>query len=166
MARFIRLPEIPQPIDSNDLVEFDEKDEKGIHTMWMLVLAIAIRDNAISIHWQPWRNGRALSYVVDDVRYYMIPSPKQFDDQVSRMLQSLIAPTRIGLALRRFLGMPITGRILCESKTTYSEWSAVAWKVGDIMNVDFYRLDIPISPLGIDRGYEEARSSETPGEVG
>lgn len=81
--------------DDGCSVEFIPGDPNlpfAVRKFWGLVLMLALRDKASSIHYHPWRAEGALSYVVDNVRYEMVPPPAEFASECVDAAFSLFVP--------------------------------------------------------------------------
>ena len=125
--------------------------------IWNLVLEMAIRDRASSIHYHPWNVG-SLAYVVDDKRYEMVPPPADISRTFVLAAGSMLAKTRAEVWSRRFLGWPIRAsgllRFPCDGRVT--EWFGIVWKVHSFTGVEWNRVDdafVLSEPclLGLDR---------------
>lgn len=62
MAVFIRAEDLASEEDPN-------------RSLWGRVLLMAIRDEASSVHYHPWRGDGALSYIIANTRYDLLPPP-------------------------------------------------------------------------------------------
>ncbi|HEX4608936.1 MAG TPA: hypothetical protein VH092_12085 [Urbifossiella sp.] len=151
MGNDIRLPDLPPSGEGGSmLVEFglgrDESDR-----LWRMVLAMAVRDRALSVHYRPWRppDGE-LCYLVSGVCYQLVPPPPALARQVAAAAGALVCGSRLGAATRRWLGWPLRagGRVRLVGEYGVSEWAGVVWEIGSLpgavgplAGVDWYRLD-------------------------
>ncbi len=144
MRTLLQLPDFPNTTSDSDPVlvklGFDWAD---LVRLWQMILALAIRDGAASLHYHPWRTDGHLSYIVDGVRYEMIPPPPELARQVATAAGSLICGNRVGAACRRWLGWPVTtvDRVQVVFRGTTTEWAGVVWSAGGVVGVEWFRTD-------------------------
>ncbi len=148
MVRVVQLPPLPRAVVPGDrlLVEFG-LGRPEVARMWRMVLAMAVRDGAVSVHWHPWRAADALGYVVAGVRYSLARPPAALDGLVSGVARELVAPGRVRSAVGRWLGLSAAGRFRCESEYGPSEWCGAWWGTGGVCGAELHRLDIAITPI-------------------
>ena len=144
MGKPVRLPDLPAPAAADDpqLVEFGFA-WADLCRLWELLLALAVRDGASSVHYHPWRADGHLSYVVAGARYAMVPPPPELARRVALAAGALACGTRLGAACRRWLGRPVraSGVVRLEGPAGPSEWAGVVWSAGSRVGVEWYRLD-------------------------
>ncbi len=102
MVRVVHLPDLPRP-GGPMLVEFG-LDRGEVARMWRLIVAMAVRDGAVSVHWHPWRAADALAYVVGGVRHSLVRPPVALDSVVSAAARELITGGGMWSDLGRRLG--------------------------------------------------------------
>jgi hypothetical protein len=122
-------------------------DRAEVARMWRMLLAMAVRDSAASVHWHPWRAGNALAYVVAGVRYSLVRPPPALDPLVAAAGRELVAPSWVRSAVGRWLGWPVAGRFRCEGEYGVSEWCGVWWRAGGVCGVELHRLDTAATPI-------------------
>jgi hypothetical protein len=128
------------------LVEFG-LDRGEVARMWRLIVAMAVRDGAVSVHWHPWRAADALAYVVGGVRHSLGRPPVVLDPVVSAATRELITGGGMWSALGRRLGWPAAGRFGCTGAGGPSEWCGVLWSAGGVCGADLHRLDVAVAPV-------------------
>jgi hypothetical protein len=124
------------------MVEFG-LDQAEVARMLRLVLAMAVRDGAVSVHWHPWRAADALAYVVGGVRYSMVRPPPELDGVVSAAARALAG----GWVVGRWLGLSAAGRFRCVGAVGPSEWCGAWWRAGGVCGAEFHRMDIAVVPI-------------------
>ncbi len=62
--------------DADMIVELTD-DPAVLGKMWGMILLLAIRDHATSVHFHPWREDGGLAYVVANVRHVLVPPPAE-----------------------------------------------------------------------------------------
>jgi hypothetical protein len=157
MVRAINLPHLP----ADGHMEFGE-DPDGFDRFWGLILSMAVRDRAISVHWHPWRAEDALGYIVDGTRYSLLMRPSaEFDCCISAAARDLVAPRELHSFARRsrylgphirvlfgwWLRRSVAGRFRCISEYGPTEWAGVWWHVDGQAGAEFHRLDIAVNPI-------------------
>ena len=141
MGKPVPLPDLPTD-DGLMLVEFG-RDWDELCRMWRMVLAMAVRDGASSVHYHPWRADGHLSYLVAGVRYEMVPPHPELAHRVAAAAGALVCGSRLGAMSRRWLGWPSRagGRVRLTGQSGESEWAGVVWAVGPLAGVEWFRLD-------------------------
>ena len=113
---------------------------------WPEVLAMAVKDGAVSVQYHPWRTDRGadwvLSYVVGGTRYGLIRPPAQ---AAGRLLTDAHRLLRPGLASRLFAGRSVTGRVRLVGDSGATEWIGVCWSNAGVQGVEWHQI-MPISP--------------------
>jgi hypothetical protein len=106
---------------------------------WGIVLLLAVRDRAASVQYHPWRGPGALSYVVDDIRYEMVPPEPEDTAEIVAAARALF--TRRPGPLARLFGR---GRVACGTVTltagSPTVWDVVCWSSGARAGVEFFRV--------------------------
>jgi hypothetical protein len=117
------------------------EDQDPTIKLWGMLLLMAVRDNATSLHYHPWRGEGALAYVVRNVRHEMRPPQPDAAERCIAAARSLMFRGRN--RIRRIL----SGRSspLCESLTIgieehRIEWEVVCWFSRKRSGVDFFRV--------------------------
>ena len=141
MGKPVQLPDLPTG-DELMLVEFG-LGWAELCRLWRMVLAMAVRDGASSVHYHPWRADGHLSYVVAGVRHALVPPPPELAHRVAAAAGALACGSRLGAAARRWLGWPhrAAGRIRLIGVSGESVWAGVVWSAGSLIGVEWYRLD-------------------------
>ncbi len=139
MVKLVQLPDLPSA--EPWFVEFGYEWAE-LCRMWRMILAMAVRDGAASVHYHPWRADGHLSYLVAGVRYELIPPPPWIARRVSAAAGTIICGNRVGAASRRWLGWPLqaAGQVRLAVGSDVSEWTGVVWSVGSLTGVEWYRL--------------------------
>ena len=78
MIPILRIPPLPDPLirsEEYSVMFDDEPSWKGMTALWRITLAMALRDDAASVHFHPWSE-RVLSYEVKCHRWEMVPTPR------------------------------------------------------------------------------------------
>jgi len=129
------------------LVFFDDSIQlpSEIRKLWGMVLTMALRDRATSVHYHPWRTDGRLTYVIEGrQRYEFIPPPEAHAAAIIEIARSLFtAPPARGL-LSRFVGRT-RDRAVCSSFTfevgCWSVlWDVVCWSNGERAGVELFRV--------------------------
>ena len=135
-----------------------------IRKLWGLVLLMAERDRATSVHYHPWRSDGYLSYIAEGVRYELVPPPDGYAAAIIETARSLFtAPPTEGL-LSRLIGHE-PERAVCstfsfEAWDMAVLWDAVCWSNGERAGVELYRVTtleevppageiVPTDPLAV-----------------
>ena len=129
--------------DDDMLVEFTDGSpaelRAGYRKLWGMVLLMAVRDRAASVHYHPWRGAGALSYVVDNTRYEMVPPPAEFADAcVDVAREAFTVPA--GLLARLAGGRTACGTVSLLVGGNPILWDAVVWSNGDRSGVELFRI--------------------------
>jgi hypothetical protein len=126
------VPLLDLPTDDGQTsVEFG-LDWGELCRLWRMVLAMAVRDGAASVHYHPWRADGHLSYLVSGVRYELVPPPPALARRIAAVAGALACGSRLGAVMRRWLGWPIrtSGRVRLIGKTGESEWAVAGSRNG------------------------------------
>jgi hypothetical protein len=143
VAKLLQLPEIQQKPDGTwPRVEFG----LGWHDfvrMWQMILFMAVRDKAESIHYHPWRTDGRLSYIIKQSRHALHPPPESMCWRVAAAAGAMLCGNRLSAATRRWLGWPVgtSGRIRCTCSHGPSIWAGAVWSSGLFLGVEWYRID-------------------------
>lgn len=139
----------PENEDADDmLVEFSvgasaTELSAGFRKFWGMVLCMSVRDRATSVQYHPWRKD-PLSYVVDNVRYEMVPPPIEFAAGVVE--EARIAFTQRPGFFSRLFGR---GRVSCGTLSLIVGapfvWDVVVWTTGERYGVEFFAVS-PVEP--------------------
>lgn len=113
---------------------------------WGIVLLFAIRDRATSVQYHPWQGEGALSYVVDDIRYEMVPPEPEDTAELVAAARALFTTPPGPLA-----GLFGRGRVSCGTVTLDvngpTVWDVVVWSSGERSGVELYRITPLEEPL-------------------
>jgi hypothetical protein len=133
-------------------------DSDPMRKFWGYVLLFAVRDNASSVHYHPWRGDGALAYIVANTRIELHPPHPDWARHCVAAARSLLAHRsllgRIAVATRSFLsdcsllGLILVGRSArrtCGSLVLgvaehRIEWQVVCWSSGGRCGVEFFRI--------------------------
>ncbi|QJW95130.1 hypothetical protein [Frigoriglobus tundricola] len=117
---------------------------KEIQKLWGLVLLMAERDRATSVHYHPWRSDGRLIYIVEGLRYELVPPPDEHAAAIIETARSVFtAPPAVGL-LSRFVGRA-PERAVCstfsfEAWDRAVLWDVVCWSNGERAGVELFRV--------------------------
>ena len=109
----------------DDVVEFSD-DPAVLRKFWGIVLCLAVRDDASSIEYHPWRADGGLAYVVDNVRYVLRHPPPEWAGPIVAA------------------GPPGKPRPQAVAGWLY-EWDVVCWSSGERVGVEFFRVSPPVA---------------------
>ena len=137
-----------------------------------IVLALAIKDNASSVHYHIWRDDAmgegTLYYVIGGVCYEMVPPPLEIVGALFAAGRRLLASRGLWGSLRRLLGRALgscSGQFsLLDTDGRGSEWCGAVWSAGKTAGLDFYRYDPPVPLVGANAGRSDAQRGEEVGE--
>lgn len=141
--------EIKDGEDDDMLVVFSSNDpaelDAGFRKLWGMVLLMAVRDRATSVQYHPWRGAGALSYVVDNVRYEMVPPPTEYAVTAADAARS--AFTESAGFFARLLGRDRAscGTVRLNVGGNPIVWDAVWWSSGERSGVELFRVT-PLEP--------------------
>jgi hypothetical protein len=163
MANVIQLPTLP-PGQLDPAMAADSTAD----LFWRLVLAYAVRDEAVSVHYHPWRarpDGEGTLYcVIWDTRVDMAP-PEVDAWWIDRLLAGArrLAVTGPLGRLRAWATGGAVGCIRVIAESAASDWCVVVWGRGPLAGVEFFRL----SPQPIDavEGNSGAEPGAAPGRA-
>jgi hypothetical protein len=123
----------------------------ALRKLWGLVLLMAIRDRATSVHYHPWRGDSSLAEIVDNIRYEMVPPPPECAEELMSAARSIFLPTNTGF-FARLLGRG-PARTACATVSLDVGgvpilWDVVCWFSGERGGLDFFRVTLlePPSP--------------------
>jgi hypothetical protein len=142
MDKHIELPSFRQlgaPDDTLEMVDITP-DRAGVTYFWGLALNMALRDDAASLHYHSWLGEYPLWYRVGYKQYILVPLGTHFNPLVLSTARELISPGGLWPTVRRWLGLPVVGRLRLESEYGASSWLGVCWSAGGEFGVDFHRI--------------------------
>jgi|GEM_PF-6854957 len=142
----MRRISIPDLDNATGLIEFGLARTEMIR-MWCHLFAMAVRDRATSVHWHPWREGEALSYIIRTTRYTLMRPPTELNTLTSAVAREFVVPGRIRSTIGRWLGRSVASRFICVNSLGPSEWCGVWWAIGSINGADFFRTDLGVIPI-------------------
>lgn len=120
----------------------------GFRKLWGMVLCMAVRDQATSIHYHPWQADWSLTYVCECKRYAMVPPPDEYAAGI--VAEARAAFTRPpGFFARLFGRDPVacgTLRLIVGAPVL---WDVVCWSTGPRFGVDFF-LVTPVGKVELD----------------
>lgn len=140
--------EIKDDEDDDMLVEFSSNASQaelsaGFRKLWGMVLCMAVRDRATQVQYHPWRKD-PLSYVVDNVRYEMVPPPVEYAAGI--VTEARLAFTQRPGFFARLFGR---GRVSCGTLSLIVGapfvWDVVVWTIGERSGVEFFAVT-PVEP--------------------
>lgn len=138
-----RLPELRDGSGPVTLVA----DLADMRRLWLMFLAMAVRDEANGLRWQPWESGHVLSYTVGATQYGLMGPDEEFGRVAFEAARRLISPGARGWVARQLFRSG-TGVLACESAWGPSRWHGAWWSAGAATGVEFVRLDrFPVRPL-------------------
>ena len=138
MQSVLQLPDLPDVEDFGDITL--AADVADMRRMWLMLLSMAVRDEANVLRWQPWETGHVLSYTVGATQYGLMEPGEVFGAAAFEAARLLISPGVRGWATRRLRRVG-TGVLWCESAWGPSKWHGAWWSAGPATGVDFVRLD-------------------------
>lgn len=142
--------EIKDDDDDDMLVELAENASRaeftaGFRKLWGMVLLMSVRDRATSVHYHPWRTDGALSYVVDNTRYEMVPPPDIWAHWCVETARTTFTEPA-GFFARLFgRGRVSCGTLRLEVGGNPIVWDVVYWSTGRRYGIEFYRVT-PLEP--------------------
>ena len=154
MAVVVRMEELtgfrgPAAPTEDDMLVPLSGDPAVLGKLWGLVLLLAIRDAATSVHYHPWREDGGLAFVVANVRYAMVPPPADLAEPMVAVARSLFtAADRGGLFPRLGLGGrsgPVCSTMELDVWGNVYFWDAVVWSSGPRAGVELFRI-APVVP--------------------
>ena len=156
MRNVLQLPALAEflewPIDDSDP---SLTTQEGARQLLTVVLALALKDNASSVHYRLWRGlwrgvttgENVLTYVVGGVRYEMVPPPLEIAGALFAVARTLLVPRGLWGGLRRLLGRMVGGCSgqfsLLNANGNRSEWCGVVWSAENTAGLDLYRFYPP-----------------------
>ena len=119
-------------------------DPAALGKMWGMILLLAVRDNATSVHYHPWREDGVLAYIVANVRHVLVPPPAELSEAVVAVARSLFTEPVQGGLLARLCGRTVSG-LSCGSVDfdvcgNVLVWDAVVWSSGERAGVELFRV--------------------------
>jgi hypothetical protein len=130
----------------SDAAEGDElliplsDDPAVLGKLWGMVLLLAVRDHAASVHYHPWRADDGLAYVVQGVRYALVPPPAELAGPVVAVARSLFTRRGRGRWLGRGSSGPACGPVELDVWGHVFVWDAVVWSSGGREGVELFRI--------------------------
>ena len=115
-------------------------DPDFMRKLWCMVLLMAIRDHASSVHFHSWRGNAALTYIISNTRFQLLSPPSDQAEWCVSAARSLLQ--RPGF-LRWFLGgqqTPTCGTLVLRVSEHEIKWQVVTWSSGGRCGVEFFRL--------------------------
>ncbi len=149
MKSVVQLPDLVIEFGESGLVEFeDHVTWNNSYLMWRLVLAMAMRDGASSVHYHPWRSDGHMSYIVAGTRYEILEPPPKFAAMLAEVAESLASASWFGRIARGWRGRThlTAGKVRLNAVTGESDWAVVVWTIDAQCGVEWYRLDPTIFP--------------------
>jgi hypothetical protein len=161
VAVVVRLMELldlrDSPPASDDAMVVELTDEPAaLGKFWSMILLLAIRDNATSVHYHPWREDGVLAYIVANVRHELSPPPDELSEAVVTMARSLFTEpvqggllARLGGLLARLGGRTVSGlscgAVEFDVGGNMLLWDAVVWSSGERAGVELFRVAPPVT---------------------
>jgi hypothetical protein len=135
------FPDAPSAGDDDMVVQLSD-DSAALGKLWGMVLLVAVRDHASSIHYHPWREDGGLSVVVANVRYVMVPPPPHLVGPLIAVARSLFTrPGRSGWFSRGAGGGPVCKTVELDVWGHTSVWDAIVWSSGERSGVELFRIE-------------------------
>lgn len=141
----------PSPSSDGTVVESADGPTE-LSRLWCMVLLIAIRDHATSIHYHPWREDGGLAYVVGGVRCALESPPANLAGSFLAVARSLFSePITNGLPDR--LRWSSGADAACASfkldvRGDVFLWDAVVWSSGERSGVELFRVSPFVAQAG------------------
>jgi len=112
---------------------------------WWLVLLLALRDGARSLHYHPWREFGPLSYIVGPTRCELVAPPAAFGPVLLATARELFGPP--ARLRERLFGRAATvcSEIEVQVCGAACRWDAVLWSSGPRSGVELFRV-VPSPP--------------------
>jgi hypothetical protein len=150
MAVVVRVAELvgdfsalPTGAQGELLVDFsDSSVAPAVHarTFWGLVLLLAVRDGARSLHYHPWREFGALYYIIGPAFYELLPPPATFGPVLLATARDIFAP-RPSWRERLFgRGASVCTAVALEVGGAWCWWDAVLWASDWRSGVELFRI--------------------------
>jgi hypothetical protein len=151
MRNILQLPALAEflewPIDDDPTATTQD----GARQLLTVVLALALKDNASSVHYRFWRRETTgesvLTYVVGGVRYEMVPPPLEIAGPLFDVARTLLVPRGLWGNLRRLLGRIVGGCSgqfsLLDANGNRSEWCGTVWSAENTAGLELYRYYPP-----------------------
>lgn len=142
MAMTLHLPELPTIVDIDKLisdVSFLEKLESS-KQKWTLamLLAMAVRDGASSVHYHPWRSGEELWYVAQGQRFTLLTPDSESCTALLYDAKQLVANGLVA-RLSAWMSGCAYGQVRLVNETGESQWGVVYWSRGQLAGMEFLR---------------------------
>lgn len=118
-----------------DDIGFD--DPRGLPRLWGMLMLMAVRDRALSVHYHPWRERGQLSYVVDNVRYEMLAPGFEWSGRMIEVARELFTPAGGGWFRRPG---PACAAVELDVWGNRYVWDAVVWSSGPRAGVELFRV--------------------------
>jgi len=135
------------PDDDEMLVTFtgDRSNlREAYRKLWAAVLMMALRDKAASVHYHPWRDGGALAYICENVRYEMVPPPAEYAGVCIDVARTLFTQPRRSGFLSRLRQQRSENTVCSAMRVEFagwaSLWDAVCWSSGERAGVDLFLI--------------------------
>ena len=147
--------------DDDMIVELTD-DPAVLCKMWGMILLLAIRDHATSVHYHPWREDGGLACVVANVRHVLEPPPAELSGAVIAAARSVFTPAARGGLLAR-LGWRRRAEPACSSVEldvwgNVLVWDAIVWSSGERAGVELFR----VAPAVPEPKHAEERARQGP----
>jgi hypothetical protein len=115
-------------------------DADPARKLWGLLLLMAVRDGASSVHYHPWRGDGALAYIIANIRIVLRPPPDLWAEYCVAVARSLLGRRR-SLLGRMLIGQPnpACGSLVLGVEEHRIEWEVVCWSSGGRLGVEFFR---------------------------
>lgn len=148
------LKDFPSPPIPDDLpegqdgmfVELPPRDPgqlpAALRQMWAMVLLMAIRDYASSLHYHPWRPHGGLSYIVDDVRHEIMPPPDRYAGDLLAIGRSMF----LGLDAENDVSTACDTMVLRFRSGWNLKWDVIWWSTGYRAGLELYPIDLTRPP--------------------
>ncbi|MFO0822236.1 MAG: hypothetical protein U0792_03820 [Gemmataceae bacterium] len=127
--------------DDDMLVTFNEDGCNSVECfkkLWAMLILMAIRDKASSLHYHPWRKDGVLAYVVENTRYEMVPPPAKLAQACFEVARLMFMPPDQQQFWERSAEHAACSAVRMEFEGWASLWDAVCWSSGERVGVDLF----------------------------
>jgi hypothetical protein len=162
VAIVVRADELMRdfPSEGDDVRYWLSDDPVTLARQWFMILLLALRDHATSVHYHPWREDGGLAYVVDGVRYPLdTPPSEESAGAVLAAAWSLFTEPGWLARDRRGTGSGWLARLRRRAGAgaacaTFGMdlgfdvflWDAVVWSSGERSGVELFRVAPGVAP--------------------
>ncbi|MFO0953780.1 MAG: hypothetical protein U0835_22015 [Isosphaeraceae bacterium] len=146
MATVLRVDDLIHDTPLSGTGELSE-DPAELARFWCMVLLMAVRDHASSVHYHPWRDDGGLAYIVGENRLVLEPPPYRLAGPLLAVARSLLTGTGwVGSPSRHgwFEGAgAVCSSVVLDIHGDRFPWDAVLWSSGERSGVELFRAAPP-----------------------